>query len=210
MPDAFRRMATGLHTGKIVVLADRDTAPVLPHQTARPDDWGRGSYLVTGGTGGLGLEAARWMADEGARHIVLVGRRGETPELSASLRPLRDRGVNVFALAGDMAIASDVERVMSFVDENCPPLAGIIHAAGILDDATIPQMSADHVARAFAPKVSGAWNLHRATLARPLDFFVLYSSVTSFIGSAGRATTPRRTRSWMPLPPIAARRACRR
>jgi acyl transferase domain-containing protein/acyl carrier protein len=183
--DAFRRMAQGVHTGKIVLEIDRETAPIETRHSAVPDDWGAGSVLITGGTGGLGLAIARWMVDQGARHLVLVSRRGAGD--AASVEELRARGAQVRVLAGDVARADDVSRIVAEIDATMPPLRGVVHAAGILDDATIDRLTLEQFARVAEPKVSGAWNLHEATKGRDLDFFVLYSSVTAFIGSPGQA-----------------------
>jgi acyl transferase domain-containing protein/acyl carrier protein len=186
--DAFRHMAQAAHTGKIVVAADREHAPVRPRATAVPQDWAGGTYLITGGNGALGFEVVKWMASEGARHFVLVGRRGEDPALTSRLLPLRDAGIAIDVEQGDVASADDVARVIGAIEQRHPPLRGLVHAAGILDDATIAQSDEARDRRVLAPKVAGAWNLHAATVGRPLDFFVLFSSVTSFIGSAGQAS----------------------
>jgi acyl carrier protein len=187
MPDAFRLMAQGAHTGKIVVAIDADAAPVRPRRAAVPRDWAAGTYLITGGSGGLGVEVARWMAGEGARRIVLMGRRGEDADLTSRLQPLRDAGVTVHVARGDVARLEDVRGVIGEIDRTMSPLAGIVHAAGILDDSTIAQLDEAKFQRVLSPKVTGAWSLHEATAGRALDFFVLFSSVTSFIGSAGQA-----------------------
>jgi NADPH:quinone reductase-like Zn-dependent oxidoreductase len=171
--EAFRYMAQGLHTGKIVITQN---PPPRPRQD--------GSYLVTGGLGGLGLLCARWLADAGARHVVLLGRRAATEPSLAALAELRDRGVTVTVAQGDVADSAQLHRVIAAID---PPLRGVVHAAGVVDDAMIPQLTMSRFRDVMAPKVHGAWNLHTATANSSLDFFVMFSSVAALLGSPGQA-----------------------
>jgi acyl transferase domain-containing protein/NADPH:quinone reductase-like Zn-dependent oxidoreductase len=188
LQDAFRRMAQGHHTGKIVLEIDAQGSVIRPSATAVPEDWETSTVLVTGGTGALGLAICDWMADQGARHFVLVSRRGEDAAASTALARLRERGATVTVYAGDVTRSSDVERIIAAVDASpMPALRGVIHAAGLLDDATIGRLDSARFERVAAPKIAGAWNLHVATSKHSLDFFVLFSSVTSFIGSSGQA-----------------------
>jgi NADP-dependent 3-hydroxy acid dehydrogenase YdfG len=187
LQDAFRRMAQGHHTGKIVLEIDAQHSVIRPSSTAVPD-WKTSTVLVTGGTGALGLAVCHWMADQGARHFALVSRRGEDAAVSTALAGLRERGATVTVYSGDATRASDVERIIAAVDASpIPPLRGVVHAAGLLDDATIGRLDSARFERVAAPKIAGAWNLHVATSKHSLDFFVLFSSVTSFIGSSGQA-----------------------
>jgi acyl transferase domain-containing protein/acyl carrier protein len=145
-----------------------------------------GTYLITGGLGGLGLAVARWMIQQGAGHLALVGRRDPTPEAEAALSDLRRRGAEVTVLAADVAVESQLATVLECIRESMPPLRGIVHAAGVLENAPIVSLDAERVARVMAPKVEGAWNLHLATAQLPLDFFVLFSSAVSVLGSPGQ------------------------
>ncbi len=171
--EAFRFMGQGLHTGKIVITQN---PPVHP----RAD----GSYLVTGGLGGLGLICARWLADAGARHLVLLGRRAPTGASQAAIAELRGKGVNVTVAQGDVANAAELERVIAGID---PPLRGVMHAAGVVDDAMITELTMARFRDVMAPKVRGSWNLHSATANSPLDFFVMFSSIAALLGSPGQA-----------------------
>lgn len=145
------------------------------------------SYLVTGGLGGLGLEIAQWLATRGARHLVLVGRRPPAPPAAAILSTLRDAGVEVHVVNADVGDGAAMDAEFARLRDTTPPLAGVIHAAGTIDDATLAEQSAAHLARVATTKVSGAWNLHRLTAAMPLDFFVMFSSAASILGSPGQA-----------------------
>lgn len=185
--DAFRCMAQAQHMGKLVIEmkdARLRIAPPTPTARVRAD----ASYLVTGGLGGLGLAAARWLVARGARTIALVGRRDvQTEAQRQAIEELTAMGARVHVLKADVADTASIEALLRELDAVAPPLRGVMHAAGILDDATIEQQDAAKFARVMGPKVRGAWNLHLATAGRPLDFFVLYSSAAALVGSPGQA-----------------------
>ncbi len=180
--DAFRFMAQARHIGKIVVTQTADDAPQIGEQI-RPD----GAYLVTGGFSGIGLIVARWLAQHGARHLVLVGRRGATEEAEPVLTELAEQGVTITALAADIAQVDDVARVLATVVGLGVPLRGICHSAGVNADAVLAEQAWANFDRVLAPKLDGTWHLHAQTLNQPLDFFVLFSSAAALIGSAGQA-----------------------
>ena len=142
------------------------------------------SYLVTGGLRGLGLRVAEWLAEQGARQLVLMGRQAPDERARAAIEGLRAGGVSVRAVRGDVSLAADVERVLAEASEMAP-LAGVIHAAGVLDDGVISAQSWPRFASVMGPKVLGSWNLH--TLCRDLDFLVLFSSGASLAGPPGQA-----------------------
>jgi NAD(P)-dependent dehydrogenase (short-subunit alcohol dehydrogenase family)/acyl carrier protein len=177
--DAFRRMALARHIGKIVVSHDdAAAAPAL----VRPD----ATYLVTGGLGALGLHTARWLVEQGARNLVLVSRGGITAANEADVSALREEGARVQALRCDIARPDDVAQLFEAITASLPPLRGVVHAAGVLDDGILLQQRWPRFERVLAPKLAGAWNLHQATREMPLDFFVLFSSIASLLGSAGQ------------------------
>lgn len=174
---AFRFMAQARHIGKVVV-------------THRPVGFAvqaDATYLITGGLGGLGLEVAQWLVAQGARHLALVGRRGPSPAAQATLDMLTQAGAEVRVLAADLGNAQEVTNMLATIGESQPPLRGIIHAAGVLDDGVLLQQRWERFAHVFAPKADAAWLLHQATRALPLDFFVLFSSAAALLGSAGQA-----------------------
>lgn len=134
------------------------------------------SYLITGGLGGLGLELARGLARRGARHLVLCGRSGgAAPELGP--------GVSVRVARVDVADRAAVTGLIASIQ---PPLAGVFHAAGVLDDGLVEAQTPARYRAVLAPKVLGAWNLHQATRDLPLDSFVLYGSAAALIGTPGQ------------------------
>jgi acyl transferase domain-containing protein len=144
------------------------------------------TYLITGGLGGLGLEVARWMVEQGARHLVLVGRRAASASASERVRALEQAGARVTVASVDVSKEAEVARLLQQVDAVSPPLRGVVHAAGVLADAALLQQDPERFERVMAPKVAGAWNLHRLTEGRALDFFVLFSSASATLGSAGQ------------------------
>jgi acyl transferase domain-containing protein/acyl carrier protein/short-subunit dehydrogenase len=184
--DAFRHLAQAKHVGKVVLsLGEPELPAALPGDGAgiRPD----GSYLITGGLRGVGLEAAKWLAERGARHLVLVGRSGAaSPEAREAVEALERQGVQITVARADVSREAQVAGLLSDVARTMPPLRGILHAAMVLDDGLLVQLDRDRFEKVMAPKVLGAWNLHAHTLRAPLDFFVLFSSLSG-LGNRGQA-----------------------
>lgn len=145
------------------------------------------SYLITGGLGALGLRVGQWLGEQGARHLILCSRREPEGAALAIIEQFKERGGEVLICRADISDPAEVRRMMEEIDSRMPPLAGIIHAAGVIDDALLLRQDLVGFKRVMAPKVRGAWNLHQATLDRPLDFFVCFSSAAAVIGVAGQA-----------------------
>ena len=146
------------------------------------------SYLITGGLGGTGLLVARWMVEHGAKHLVLVGRRAasEVPqETRQQVQALEQAGAKVVMARADVSKIEQMDNVLVEIEQSGPPLRGIIHCAGVFEDRLLANHQWDLFANVFAPKVIGAWNLHLLTEDKPLDFFVLFSSVASLLGASG-------------------------
>ena len=177
--DAFRFMAQARHIGKVVISPPTAGGGL----TIRSD----ATYLVTGGLGALGLEVARWLHDEGARSLVLVGRSAPSPRALETIQVLQASGSRVHVARGDVGRAEDVARVLDEIARTLPPLRGVVHAAGVLDDGVLVQQTRERFARVLEPKAQGAWHLHRLTEDAPLDLFVLFSSASALLGSPGQA-----------------------
>jgi acyl transferase domain-containing protein/aryl carrier-like protein len=185
---AFRNMAQAKHIGKIVVSLQEDEIPLAPPSEEIVSFRADASYLMTGGLGGFGLIVAEWMVEHGARHLVLMGRSGaSTPEARSVVERLRGRGANVVVAEADVSVAADVARVLGEMERSMPPLRGVLHAAMVLDDALALNMTEQQMRNVWGPKVLGALNLHAQTANRPLDFFVLFSSMSSVLGAGGQA-----------------------
>ena len=181
--DAFRYMAQAKHIGKIVVSqaeAGQDVSSA--RSLLRPD----ATYVVTGGLGGLGLATARWMVDRGVRHLMLIGRRPPSDAAGKVFDELRAAGADVRVMRADVCKVDDVARVLAEIHKHMPPLRGVIHSAGVLDDGVLVKQTWDRFATVMAPKVTGAWNLHQQTRDMPLDCFVLYSSAAALFGSVAQ------------------------
>nr|APD71896.1 type I polyketide synthase 4 [Streptomyces sp.] len=171
----------------------RSVARVRPgadDRTAGPAPLARrdGTYLVTGGLGGLGLLTARRMARQGAGRIVLCGRTAPDAATTRELEDIRTAyAADLTVLTGDIADPAVVARALAAATDELP-MRGVVHAAGVVEDATLTNLDDELLDRVWRGKVEGAWALHRATaeLAPELDHFVLYSSVASLIGSPGQ------------------------
>ena len=145
-----------------------------------------GTYLITGGMGALGLLVAQWMVEQGARQLVLVGRREVSSQAQKILTHMEQAGVKILVAQADVSNTSDVVSMLEKLEVAMPPLRGIVHAAGVLDDGILLQQNWERFTRVMAPKVKGAWNLHTLTQKLPLDFFVVFSSAASLLGSPGQ------------------------
>ncbi|NDJ19426.1 type I polyketide synthase [Myxacorys almedinensis] len=145
-----------------------------------------GTYLITGGLGALGLKVAQWLVEKGARQLVLMARREPSSEAQETLCQLEQIGAKIVVAQADVTCAVDVSRMLEDIQAAMPPLRGIIHAAGVLDDGILLQQNWAQFTRVMHPKVQGAWNLHTLTQTLPLDFFVLFSSAASLLGSPGQ------------------------
>ena len=177
---AYRLMAQAKHIGKVVLSLGRSRYSVVGRD--RLAFHADASYLITGGLGGFGIAVARWMVDLGARHIVLVSRTGAPRAEDAEALAALEARAHIVRCSADVARESDLARVFAEVRDTVPPLRGVVHAAMVLDDAMLTQIDASRLERVLAPKIAGAWNLHRQTLDQRLDFFVLFSSIASVIG----------------------------
>lgn len=146
-----------------------------------------GSYLITGGLGKLGRQAAKWLADQGATQIVLVSRRTPDESTQSFLDSISSNGCEIVRHAADISSRADVEEMMGRFGNDLRSLSGIIHTAGVLDDALLGDQSWERFEKVLAPKVVGASLLHAFTQTRKLDFFVLYSSAAAVLGSPGQS-----------------------
>jgi NADPH:quinone reductase-like Zn-dependent oxidoreductase/acyl carrier protein len=173
--EAFRTMQRAQHTGKILICPD----PL--HSIVRPD----ATYLITGGLGGLGLRLAAWLSSKGARHFALVQRSAAAR--SGALDDLRRAGAAVRIFPCDVADARALADALDQVRGSMPPLAGVFHLAGSLDDAPAHLMTRQQFENVLGAKAFGAWHLHSLTLADRLDWFVLFSAAAGVLGNPGQA-----------------------
>ncbi|TAM04816.1 MAG: SDR family NAD(P)-dependent oxidoreductase, partial [Paraburkholderia sp.] len=189
--DAFRYMQQARQIGKVLVTypygtpaPTRSTAAVAA-LTLDP----RAAYLVVGGTGGLGFASARRLVERGARHLTLASRQGT---LASGARDEAERwrtelGVQLDIARCDVTDAAALDALIASIAARGTPLKGVLHSAMHIDDALVRNLDDARFEAVLAPKVAGAWNLHRATRTLALDWFVVYSSATTFLGNPGQA-----------------------
>lgn len=179
-PTAFRYMSQARHQGKVVL-----TLPSIAPQ--QPLIKPQGSYLVTGGLGGLGLCLAQWLVDQGATHLFLLGRHSPSEKALAVIKQWQDQGVTVETCEADVANRAALENALTpLLSSRSSPLKGVFHLAGTLNDKLFVNQSREDFATVMAPKVKGAWHLHELTQSINLDHFVCFSSMASLMGSAGQ------------------------
>ena len=181
-PDAFRYMAQARHIGKVVL-----TLPTVAPQQSLVD--AKAAYLVTGGLGALGLQVAQWLVEQGARHLILLGRRSPTIGAQKTLENLEQAGVLAQVAQADISALKSLKPVLSpyLSHQSSTPLKGIFHLAGILDDGLLVNQSWERFAAVMKPKLTGAWNLHKLTQNISLDHFVCFSSMGALMGSMGQS-----------------------
>uniref|UniRef100_UPI003F95EDBB SDR family NAD(P)-dependent oxidoreductase n=1 Tax=Mycobacterium sp. TaxID=1785 RepID=UPI003F95EDBB len=187
--DAFRLMASGGHTGKIVIaIPQSGSITALAPRPAQPLVKPDGGYLVVGGMGGLGLVTARWLAQQGAGLVVVNGRSAPSAEVLAEIEAIKADGSHVEVVTGDIAEPETAQRLVATVEDSGFRLAGVVHTAMVLADETVLNISESAATRVFDPKVAGAWWLHQATAHADVDWWLTYSSAASLIGSPGQGT----------------------
>lgn len=172
-------------------VGQRYVARVMPNKTwsnnyRRITFSGEASYWIVGGLGGIGLKLAEWMVEHGAKHLVLSGRRQPSIEANILIERLGQGGTRISVVQGDVSIEEDVAYILKHIADTMPPLKGVFHAAGVLDDGMLAQQNFSRFEKVMAPKVYGAWNLHKLTAALQLDYFVLFSSTAALLGPLGQ------------------------
>ncbi len=186
LADAFQFMGGARHIGKVIVSME-DKVDVLPQEQIKFD--ANGTYLITGGASGLGLGVANWMTTRGCKNLVLLSRSGTKNDVEAAIvKSMRDKGVNVMLALGSVDNQADMDRVFKEIKDTMPPLKGVQHAAMVLDDGSIPEITKDRYMKVFTPKAVGCWILHEATKDMDLDHFVSYSSISAIYGNPGQVS----------------------
>ncbi|TWT65367.1 type I polyketide synthase [Allorhodopirellula solitaria] len=185
--DAFRYMSRRQNIGKIVV-----SMPPVDVLDATAEEGGieavvrsDGAYLVTGGLGALGRKVAVWLAGLGAGCVVLTSRREPSEDVIDEMAVWSSQfpETKFVPLSTDVSDADSLADMMRRIESDLPPLRGVIHAAGVVENQFMIEMDMPTYDRNTLAKIRGGWNLHQATLDLPLDFFVLFSSVSTIVGT---------------------------
>lgn len=188
---AVRLVAAAGHTGKVVLDVPRAGSSVaaVPPEEVRPFR-ADGAYIITGGIGGLGLFLAGEMASRGGGagcgRIVLNSRSQPNEQARQVIERLRAAGADIAVECGDIADPQTAERLVACATATGLAVRGVLHAAAVVEDATLANVTDELIDRCWAPKVYGAWNLHQATLGQPLDWFCSFSSAAALVGSPGQ------------------------
>ncbi|MGY4712888.1 sulfolipid-1 biosynthesis phthioceranic/hydroxyphthioceranic acid synthase [Mycolicibacterium sp. CBM1] len=184
---AIRVMAAAQHTGKLLLDIPRTgvSTVVVPPQHSDPFRHD-GAYLVTGGLGGLGLFLAEKMAIAGCGRIVLTSRSQPTLKALETIELIRAMGADVIVHCGDIGDPATAQRMVEAATATGLPVRGVLHAAAVIEDATLASITEELIERDWAPKVYGAWNLHAATIDQPLDWFCSFSSAAALVGAPGQ------------------------
>ena len=200
VPDAFQFMVEARHIGKLAIRFEgmRDEVRVLPSKTGaatlqQPRFKSDGSYIITGGLGGVGLTVAEWMAAKGAGCLVLVSRREPSAAENAAMERARALGARVEHRRTDLMDQKAVDALIAEIGQTeigqrMPPLRGIMHAAAVIDDALVTDLRPERFDAVLGPKVRGAWYLHEATRDLALEFFVMFSSVATIFPQPGHGS----------------------
>jgi acyl transferase domain-containing protein/NADPH:quinone reductase-like Zn-dependent oxidoreductase/SAM-dependent methyltransferase/acyl carrier protein/NADP-dependent 3-hydroxy acid dehydrogenase YdfG len=179
MQEAFRYMQQAKHIGKIVLTNRANYSEFVCDDHA--------CYLITGGLKGVGLYSAQWLAEKGAKHLFLLGRSEPTEANAAKIKDLQERGVEVITLIADVNDETAMQAAFTLIHQAGVPLKGIMHSVGVLNDSTLLQQNWPRYKAVLEPKIKGAWLLHQLSQQDDLDFFLMYSSVASLLGSAGQS-----------------------
>lgn len=174
--DAFHYMQQAKQIGKVVLSAFKPFAYTST-----------GTYLITGGTGGLGLELAKHLLENGVQHLALTSRNKASAAINQWIAEQQSQGISITHYQADVVDKNALATVFAAIAKSPYPLKGIFHAAGIIKDGLIKNLSAEDFDAVLAPKVIGSLHLHELSHGTNLDCFVLFSSVAALLGSAGQA-----------------------
>jgi acyl carrier protein len=173
-------MAKAQHQGKIVL-----TNANRINNTHTNKIKAQHSYLITGGLGGLGLKLADWLIEQGVTHLILNSINPANETAQQQLNALQQRA-HVELIIADISEQAQTEHLFEQIKTSQPPLAGIIHAAGKLDDSMLQQLDWTRFHNVLKPKINGSWHLHHYSQHLPLDFFIEFSSATALLGAPGQ------------------------
>jgi len=179
-PDGEDYLQWAQHTRSVARL--KSAALTVPSVTLLNS---QATYLITGGLGGLGLQTAKRLAEHGAGKLVLVGRSKPSAQADSTIDKIRLLGTQVETIQLDVTDEQAVHHLIRDIQASEFPLRGLIHAAGVMKATPLAHLDVKAVHDVLQAKVAGAWTLHRQTQALTLDFFILFGSISSQLGTAG-------------------------
>lgn len=182
--EAFDFMHKSNHIGRIL-LNFKESSVNVPLKTKEGYDFKKsGTFLITGGTKGFGLEIAKWLASKGVEQLVLISRSGvNSIEGANTIADIEKNGTKVVVKSVDICNKNQVQELLKYIKSNLPPLRGIFHGAMVLNDGYLIDLDRTSFNDVINPKVLGAINLHNYTKDESLDFFISLSSISSIIGN---------------------------
>ncbi|MCK8524321.1 type I polyketide synthase [Aquimarina sp. D1M17] len=184
--EAFSLIDEGKNIGKVIISFTNEQVEIFREKELliKIDK----TYLIAGGTKGLGFEIGKWLIDKGAKNLVLLSRSGlKDPKAIETVEKIREKGVNVKAYAVDVSSLEEMSKVFEDINQNLPPIASVFHCAMVLDDGSLVDMNIDRFRKVMRPKLDGALNIYELCKNFELDNFILFSSVSSLIGNLGQA-----------------------
>ena len=186
--EAFRHIASAQHIGKVVVSMtelQRNNFGNRPETRISPN----ATYVIAGGSRGFGFATALWLSENGARNLVLISRAPKSTDTLQKYRhKFEESGTTIEVVNADITRLDQLRENLTKLEGSMAPIRGVFHCAMEIDDHVLANLTADGYAKSTYAKILGAWNLHQVTTDMELDFFILYSSVTSIIGSPGQAS----------------------
>ncbi|UMM08096.1 type I polyketide synthase [Gluconobacter frateurii] len=189
--DAFRLLASAKHIGKVVIdYSHPGDLKAYPLARVQPHVCSEGTYLITGGLGGFGWATAEWLIGQGAQHLLLLSRRAlEETEISQKISKHLAAGIKITTLQADVSDSRKMAGILEGLTQSGehPPLKGVFHCAGILDDGLIYNLDSQRISRVLRSKAESAIILDNLTRAVKLDYFVMFSSVTTLLGNIGQS-----------------------
>lgn len=185
LADAFQFLGGARHIGKVVVSMEGEVKVAPPKEIELDPE---GTYVITGGASGFGLEVANWMITKGAQNLALWSRSGAKSDHEKELLEEMKGKANIYMAMGSVDNPDDVNRIFKELADKMPPIKGIQHAAMVLDDGAIPDINRERYMRGFTPKAVGGWLLHKASKDLDLDHFLMYSSISSVYGNPGQVS----------------------
>lgn len=188
--EALSYLQKAKHIGKIVCIMPEVNFQVGQCTHFTPLFNEESTYLITGGLGGIGFEVCKWMVEQGAKHLVIVSRSQPKEHHMQVIKTLRAQDKNIITKSvdvGDFSLCKQLIESLQNPASQLPPLRGVMHAAGVLHDATLINQSWEKFLSSFRPKIKGAWNLHELTKNCNLEHFVMFSSMAALFGPPGQS-----------------------